>query len=81
MLLAGGLVDMGSGHLHRLTSLGEARVREPLEVRIFEHSPVLEADPWRGRCKCAAQAAACAQPTWCWHTYLHLEELEPRLSG
>ena len=40
---AGGLVDMGSGHLHPLNLvLGEAQVAEALGVKIFEHTQVLE---------------------------------------
>lgn len=36
---AGGLLDMGSGHLHPLNlALGEARAAQSLGVRIFEHS-------------------------------------------
>jgi glycine/D-amino acid oxidase-like deaminating enzyme len=40
---AGGLIDMGSGHLHPLDLVqGEARLAASLGVRIFEQSPVLE---------------------------------------
>jgi len=40
---AGGLIDMGSGHLHPLDLVqGEARLAAALGVRIFEQSPVLE---------------------------------------
>lgn len=78
---AGGLVDMGSGHLHPLNLvLGEARVAESLGVRIFEHSPVLElvhGDTVQVRCATGTVRAA--------HLVLacnaHLDELEPRLSG
>ena len=42
-MYAGGLVDMGSGHLHPLNLvLGEAKVAQSLGVQIFEQSPVLE---------------------------------------
>jgi len=42
---AGGLVDMGSGHLHPLNlALGEAAVASGLGVRIFEHSAVTRID-------------------------------------
>lgn len=38
---AGGLLDMGSGHLHPLNlALGEARVAQSLGVQLFEHSAV-----------------------------------------
>jgi glycine/D-amino acid oxidase-like deaminating enzyme len=78
---AGGLVDMGSGHLHPLNLvLGEAQVAESLGVRIFEHSPVLElihGDTVQVRCTGGTVRAA--------HLVLacnaHLDELEPRLSG
>ncbi|WP_407313628.1 NAD(P)/FAD-dependent oxidoreductase [Pseudomonas sp. nanlin1] len=42
---AGGLVDMGSGHLHPLNLvLGEARAAQSLGVELFEHSPVTRID-------------------------------------
>jgi gamma-glutamylputrescine oxidase len=42
---AGGLIDMGSGHLHPLNlALGEARVAQALGARLFEHSPVTRID-------------------------------------
>ena len=80
-LYAGGLVDMGSGHLHPLNLvLGEARVAESLGVRIFEHTEVLElihGDPVHVRCaggtvRAASLVLACNA---------HLDDLEPRLSG
>ena len=78
---AGGLVDMGSGHLHPLNLvLGEAQVAESLGVKIFEQTPVLElvhGDTVQVRCaggtvRAANLVLACNA---------HLEELEPRLSG
>lgn len=78
---AGGLVDMGSGHLHPLNLvLGEARLAESLGVRIFEHTEVrelLHGDTVQVRCaggtvRAASLVLACNA---------HLEELEPRLSG
>ena len=78
---AGGLVDMGSGHLHPLNLvLGEAQFAECLGVRIFEHTEVLElihGDTVQVRCaggtvRAANLVLACNA---------HLEELEPRLSG
>lgn len=42
---AGGLVDMGSGHLHPLNlALGEAQVAQNLGVQLFEHSPATRID-------------------------------------
>ena len=78
---AGGLVDMGSGHLHPLNLvLGEAQVAEALGVRVFEQSPVLEivhGSTVRVRCATGTVRAG--------HLVLacnaHLEELEPKLSG
>ncbi|EPL15932.1 FAD-binding oxidoreductase [Pseudomonas sp. CF161] len=78
---AGGLVDMGSGHLHPLDLvLGEARLAESLGVRIFENSPVLHllhGEPVTIRCargtvRAAKLVLACNA---------HLDDLEPRLSG
>ncbi|WP_439856074.1 NAD(P)/FAD-dependent oxidoreductase [Pseudomonas yamanorum] len=78
---AGGLVDMGSGHLHPLNLvLGEAALAESLGARIFENSPVLElihGDTVQVRCASGSVRAgslvlACNA---------HLEELEPKLSG
>ncbi|MDE1168910.1 MAG: FAD-binding oxidoreductase [Pseudomonas sp.] len=78
---AGGLIDMGSGHLHPLNLvLGEARAAASLGVKIFEHSPVLElihGDTVQVRTATGTVRAG--------HLVLgcnaHLEELEPRLSG
>ncbi|BAQ80924.1 MULTISPECIES: NAD(P)/FAD-dependent oxidoreductase [Pseudomonas] len=78
---AGGLVDLGSGHLHPLKLvLGEARVAASLGVRVFEQSPVLElthGDSVTVRCATGTVSAG--------HLVLacnaHLEDLEPRLSG
>ena len=78
---AGGLVDMGSGHLHPLNLVqGEARVAEALGVKFFEHTQVLElihGDTVQVRCatgtvRAARLVLACNA---------HLEDLEPRLSG
>ncbi|MBW4794243.1 NAD(P)/FAD-dependent oxidoreductase [Pseudomonas tolaasii] len=78
---AGGLVDMGSGHLHPLNLvLGEAQVAESLGVQIFEQTEVLELIHGetvkvrcaRGTVRAASLVLACNA---------HLEELEPRLSG
>lgn len=78
---AGGLVDMGSGHLHPLNLvLGEARVAEALGVRIFEQSPALQlihGDTVQVRCASGTVRAA----NLVLACNAHLEELEPRLSG
>ncbi|QXI30811.1 NAD(P)/FAD-dependent oxidoreductase [Pseudomonas vanderleydeniana] len=78
---AGGLIDMGSGHLHPLNLvLGEARAAESLGVRIFEQSPVLElihGSTVQVRCahgtvRADSLVLACNA---------HLDDLEPRLGG
>ena len=78
---AGGLVDMGSGHLHPLNLiLGEARVADALGVRIFEQSPVLElihGDTVQVRC--AGGTVRAGQLVLACNA--HLDELEPKLSG
>jgi len=78
---AGGLVDMGSGHLHPLNLvLGEAKVAESLGVQIFEHTEVVElihGDTVKVRCAAGTVRAA----NLVLACNAHLEELEPRLSG
>lgn len=78
---AGGLVDMGSGHLHPLNlALGEAQVAESLGVQIFEQSPVLElihGSTVQVRCAGGTVRA----DTLVLACNAHLEELEPKLSG
>ncbi|MHA6194510.1 NAD(P)/FAD-dependent oxidoreductase [Pseudomonas wadenswilerensis] len=78
---AGGLVDMGSGHLHPLDLVtGEARAASGLGVRIFEQSPVLRIEHGqevvlhcaRGRVRADTLVLGCNA---------HLDELEPRLTG
>ncbi|MDD0974996.1 NAD(P)/FAD-dependent oxidoreductase [Pseudomonas fontis] len=80
-LYAGGLVDMGSGHLHPLKLVqGEARVAAALGVRIFEQSPVLElvhGEPVLVRCA-HGTVRADSLVLGC---NAHLEDLEPRLNG
>ncbi|MBZ9780409.1 FAD-binding oxidoreductase [Pseudomonas sp. REP124] len=78
---AGGLVDMGSGHLHPLNLvLGEARVAQGLGVRIFEQSAAL--DIIHGstvQVRCAGGTVRAG--TLVLGCNAHLEELEPKLSG
>lgn len=80
-LYAGGLVDMGSGHLHPLDLVqGEARAAHGLGVRIFEQSPVLRIEHGstvtlhtaRGKVRAQSLVLGCNA---------HLDELEPRLTG
>lgn len=80
-LYAGGLVDMGSGHLHPLDLVqGEARAAHGLGVRIFEQNPVLRIEHGstvtlhtaRGQVRAQSLVLGCNA---------HLDELEPRLTG
>jgi len=78
---AGGLIDMGSGHLHPLNLvLGEARLAQSLGVRIFEQSPVVEIIHGRTvQVRCAAGTVRAGSLVLGCNA--HLEELEPKLSG
>ncbi|WP_192561123.1 NAD(P)/FAD-dependent oxidoreductase [Pseudomonas gozinkensis] len=77
----GGLIDMGSGHLHPLDLVqGEARLAASLGVRIFEQSPVLEivhgptvqVRTRTGTVRAGSLVLGCNA---------HLDELEQQLSG
>jgi gamma-glutamylputrescine oxidase len=78
---AGGLIDMGSGHLHPLELvLGEARLARPLACRIFEQSPVLELIHGSTvQVRCAGGTVRAGSLVLACNA--HLEELEPKLSG
>ncbi|MHC8344229.1 NAD(P)/FAD-dependent oxidoreductase [Pseudomonas sp. RT6P73] len=78
---AGGLVDMGSGHLHPLNLvLGEARLAQSLGVQIFEQSPVLELIHGSTvQVRCAGGTVRAGSLVLACNA--HLEELEPKLSG
>lgn len=78
---AGGLIDMGSGHLHPLNLvLGEARVAQGLGVQIFEQSPVLEVIHGSTvQVRCASGTVRAGSLVLACNA--HLEELEPKLSG
>ncbi len=78
---AGGLLDMGSGHLNPLNlALGEAGVAQSLGVQLFEHSAVtrLEHGPQikvhtaRGLVRASTLVLACNA---------YLNDLDPTLSG
>ncbi|WP_085657175.1 FAD-binding oxidoreductase [Pseudomonas sp. B11(2017)] len=77
----GGLIDMGSGHLHPLDLVqGEARVAAALGVRIFEQSQVQEithGDTVQVRCTHGTVRAG-SLVLGC---NAHLDELEQKLSG
>jgi glycine/D-amino acid oxidase-like deaminating enzyme len=78
---AGGLIDMGSGHLHPLDLVqGEARLAASLGVRIFEQSPVLDlihGETVQVRCA-GGTVRAGSLVLGC---NAHLDELEQKLSG
>jgi len=78
---AGGLIDMGSGHLHPLNlALGEAAVAQRLGVRVYPHSPVQRIDygpqvqvhTAQGRVRADTLVLACNA---------YLGDLNPTLSG
>jgi len=76
---AGGLVDMGSGHLHPLDLVqGEARVAHGLGVRIFEQSPVLRIEHGPTVTVHTARGKVRARARW-WACKAHRDELGPRL--
>ncbi len=80
-IYAGGLVDMGSGHLHPLDLVqGEARLAASLSVRIFEQSQVLEIIHGATvQVRCAnGSVRAGSLVLGC---NAHLDELEQQLSG
>ncbi|WP_053120229.1 FAD-binding oxidoreductase [Pseudomonas sp. P1.31] len=80
-IYAGGLVDMGSGHLHPLDLVqGEARLAASLGVRIFEQSQVLEIIHGATvQVRCAnGSVRAGSLVLGC---NAHLDELEQQLSG
>jgi glycine/D-amino acid oxidase-like deaminating enzyme len=78
---AGGLVDMGSGHLHPLNLvLGEAWLAQSLGVQIFEQSPVLEVVHGSTvQVRCASGTVRAGSLVLACNA--HLEDLEPTLSG
>jgi glycine/D-amino acid oxidase-like deaminating enzyme len=78
---AGGLVDMGSGHLHPLNLvLGEALLAQSLGVQIFEQSPVLELIHGSTvQVRCAGGTVRAGNLVLACNA--HLDELEPKLSG
>ena len=80
-IYAGGLVDMGSGHLHPLDLVqGEARVAASLGVRIFEQSPVLEIIHGATvQVRCASGTVRAGSLVLGCNA--HLDELEQQLSG
>jgi len=77
----GGLVDMGSGHLHPLNlALGEAEVARQLGVQVFEHSRVtrIEYGPQVSVHTAQGQVRARFLVLGC---NAYLNDLNPQLSG
>ncbi|UFP97474.1 NAD(P)/FAD-dependent oxidoreductase [Pseudomonas fitomaticsae] len=77
----GGLIDMGSGHLHPLDLVqGEARLAASLGVRIFEQSPVLEIVHGQ-TVQVRTQSGTVRAGSLVLGCNAHLDELEQQLSG
>ena len=77
----GGLIDMGSGHLHPLDLVqGEARLAASLGVRIFEQSPVLEI-VHGSTVQVRTQSGTVRAGSLVLGCNAHLDELEQQLSG
>ncbi|AZV27275.1 FAD-dependent oxidoreductase [Pseudomonas syringae] len=77
----GGLIDMGSGHLHPLDLVqGEARLAASLGVRIFEQSPVLEI-LHGATVQVRTQSGTVRAGSLVLGCNAHLDELEQQLSG
>ncbi|UTW09783.1 NAD(P)/FAD-dependent oxidoreductase [Pseudomonas benzenivorans] len=77
----GGLIDMGSGHLHPLNlALGEAAVAQAMGVQLFENSPVTRIDYGpEVRVHTAHGTVRAAQLVLACNAYLG--ELNPTLGG
>ncbi|MCU7648097.1 NAD(P)/FAD-dependent oxidoreductase [Pseudomonas piscis] len=77
----GGLVDMGSGHLHPLNlALGEAQAAERLGVRLFEHSCVTRID-YGAEVKVHAARGTVRAKTLVLGCNAYLNDLNPQLGG
>ncbi|MED5608155.1 FAD-binding oxidoreductase [Pseudomonas sp. JH-2] len=78
---AGGLVDMGSGHLHPLDLVrAEARAAATLGASVFERSPALRIEHGRQVVVHCAQGRVLAD-NLVLGCNAHLDDLEPRLTG
>ncbi|KPB70157.1 NAD(P)/FAD-dependent oxidoreductase [Pseudomonas cannabina] len=77
----GGLIDMGSGHLHPLNlALGEAAVAQSLGVQLFEHSAVTRIDYGPQVNVHTAQGSVSAK-TLVLGCNAYLNDLNPEISG
>lgn len=78
----GGMIDMGSGHLHPLNLvLGEARAARDAGVQIFEYSPaekIIKGE--RPKVKTPAGEVTCNYLVLCGNAYIG-HKLEPHIGG
>lgn len=77
----GGMIDMGSGHLHPLNlALGEAVAAQALGVRLFEHSAVTRID-YGPQIKVHTAQGVVSAKTLVLACNAYLNDLNPQLSG
>ncbi|HEX8544211.1 MAG TPA: FAD-binding oxidoreductase [Pseudomonas sp.] len=77
----GGMIDMGSGHLHPLNlALGEAAAAQALGVRLFEHSAVTRIE-YGPQLKVHTAQGSVAAKTLVLACNAYLNDLNPQLSG
>ncbi|HEX8596281.1 MAG TPA: FAD-binding oxidoreductase [Pseudomonas sp.] len=77
----GGMIDMGSGHLHPLNlALGEAAAAQSLGVRLFEHSAVTRID-YGPQVKVQTTQGVVRAKTLVLACNAYLSDLNPQLSG
>ncbi|MFK3646235.1 NAD(P)/FAD-dependent oxidoreductase [Pseudomonas protegens] len=77
----GGLIDMGSGHLHPLKlALGEARAAQQLGVQLFEHSAVTRID-YGPEVKVHSSRGTVRAKTLVLGCNAYLNDLNPELGG
>ncbi|BAQ83891.1 NAD(P)/FAD-dependent oxidoreductase [Pseudomonas sp. St29] len=77
----GGLIDMGSGHLHPLNlALGEARAAQQMGVQLFEHSSVTRID-YGPEVKVHSAQGTVRAKTLVLGCNAYLNDLNPELGG
>ena len=77
----GGLIDMGSGHLHPLNlALGEAQAAQQMGVRLFEHSAVTRID-YGPEVKVHSHRGTVRAKTLVLGCNAYLNDLNPELGG
>ncbi|WP_414159250.1 NAD(P)/FAD-dependent oxidoreductase [Pseudomonas sp. BNK-45] len=77
----GGLIDMGSGHLHPLNlALGEARAAQQMGVQLFEHSAVTRID-YGPEVKVHSAQGTVRAKTLVLGCNAYLNDLNPELGG